>query len=1144
MKLTRLHLQSYGHLTDVALDFPAEPGLHVVFGLNEAGKSTTLAAIPDALFGFGHKSRYAFLHDDLRVGFSLQVASGAEHHFIRRKGRKATLTDAEGSTVEEAGLARFLSGMSRERFENTFGLDGARLREGGRQLLEGKGEAAELIMQALTGLARFTESATKLTNEAHALFNPARRNASAAVYIAGDAFKAARTRLDSSSVSPEQHAKLREMCEALERQIETAGQESAELTAQRNYLDRISRTAPARAALTEYRAELHALGPAPALPGDAEVQRQEAIARRTSARALRTQAEESARAIAGELEREQPDAAVLADSAAIQELAAEQKRITSARRDRVEQGGREQALRQTLQALGAQLGLDADPAALAALAPNTIIRGQARAALDRHHRLDEALAAAKRDLDQAVLDRDSADNALAALPKPGANGALRDAVNGAQAEGKIDDAVQAAASECQAADAAARAALAAVPGWRADAEELKSLQPPLDAVIASHAKTIEATASEAGATALELRHLEQEVLDLTLELEAASAPGLPTEESLAALRLEREAAWRVIRARLAQAAIPGDADLAGYEARVQAADALSDRRHTEASALERRKMLLRQHGLATLKRDAAAAGDGRAQAALAVAQAAWASLCAPLGLETLPPPALAEWLHRRANALDLAARANAASRRLLEVQGRRVAARSALAACVAGEDQAADAPLAPLLRRVHRELGAQDAAEQSRAKAADALAAAAKRVTGAQRAVARAEADRELWQSGWSALAISLSLDPAASPEAGNSALDLWTRIAEAGRELLEVQLRVVQMTTAVQGFDSAVAELGAHHGVGALADPHAAARQLETRLQAALRLQDRRTKLLQDAGAAERGAAEAKQAESEAQTVLNALFDIAGVADDGGLQAALAKAARHRQLLLEITKREAELFDLGGGRTLAELVADAAGEEPDTIPARMDALGQLLAGLEQHRLERTAELTDRRRDLAELDGRTDAAAAAQAMHNAVEAAEDAARRHISLHMAGQLLRAAMERVRQQEQAPLLNRAGTLFSRMTGGRYQGLDSGEADGKPAVFAIPAGQKPCPAASLSEGARDQLFLALRLAALDADAEAHPFIADDLLVHFDDQRAAATLNVLAHLGGGRQTILFTHHSHLADLAKPFARSVQTLG
>jgi uncharacterized protein YhaN len=55
--------------------------------------------------------------------------------------------------------------------------------------------------------------------------------------------------------------------------------------------------------------------------------------------------------------------------------------------------------------------------------------------------------------------------------------------------------------------------------------------------------------------------------------------------------------------------------------------------------------------------------------------------------------------------------------------------------------------------------------------------------------------------------------------------------------------------------------------------------------------------------------------------------------------------------------------------------------------------------------------------------------------------------------------------------------------------------------------------------------------------------PFIADDLLVNFDDRRAKAAIRVLADFGKITQVILFTHHGHIADMAEPSVASVHPL-
>ena len=74
-------------------------------------------------------------------------------------------------------------------------------------------------------------------------------------------------------------------------------------------------------------------------------------------------------------------------------------------------------------------------------------------------------------------------------------------------------------------------------------------------------------------------------------------------------------------------------------------------------------------------------------------------------------------------------------------------------------------------------------------------------------------------------------------------------------------------------------------------------------------------------------------------------------------------------------------------------------------------------------------------------------------------------------------------------------------------------------------------------MSDGTRDQLYLSLRLATLEwrmETSEPLPFIVDDILINFDDDRSRATLKTLARFSRKNQVILFTHHRQLVDDAK----------
>src|SRR3954468_6016208 len=120
MRLKRFDLIRYGHFTDKSFDLPAgERDFHIVFGPNEAGKSTALSAIEDLLFGIPMQSPYNFLHDygSMRIGGILENGE-APLEFLRRKGNKDTLLAPDGTPVMggEAALRPYLVGADREFF--------------------------------------------------------------------------------------------------------------------------------------------------------------------------------------------------------------------------------------------------------------------------------------------------------------------------------------------------------------------------------------------------------------------------------------------------------------------------------------------------------------------------------------------------------------------------------------------------------------------------------------------------------------------------------------------------------------------------------------------------------------------------------------------------------------------------------------------------------------------------------------------------------------------------------------------------------------------------------------------------------------------------------------------------------------------
>jgi len=174
MRLRRLDLIRYGKFTDKAIDFGEKPvsgpDLHIVFGLNEAGKSTALSGYLDLLFGIEERSRYNFLHEysSMRIGGLLEF-EGRTLVVSRTKSRSNSLHDVEGRPLSEIAISAHLAGLSRDAYSSMFSLDDETLEAGGKAILESRGDLGKLLFTASAGLGHASDVLAALETEADGL---------------------------------------------------------------------------------------------------------------------------------------------------------------------------------------------------------------------------------------------------------------------------------------------------------------------------------------------------------------------------------------------------------------------------------------------------------------------------------------------------------------------------------------------------------------------------------------------------------------------------------------------------------------------------------------------------------------------------------------------------------------------------------------------------------------------------------------------------------------------------------------------------------------------------------------------------------------------------------------------------------------
>lgn len=1162
MRIARLDLARYGHFTDLSLALPQGTlDFHLLVGPNEAGKSTLRRAILDLLFGIELRSPYNFRHayPDLRLGARIEQADAALD-FHRVKARTRTLRDAHDAVLPDTALAPFLGACERGFFEQMFGLDHARLVAGGRDILSAANDVGQILFQSAAGIARFGRVREALEQEADALWAK-RRSGEREYYIAADALAQAQEALKQATVRTRDWVAARAEVERLEQEAAQTQARYEALAKQRARLERARRVAPVLHALREREAALAALGAVAPLAADAGRSLDAAERAMALAHQARQLYETQASALAADLARIRPNHALLARAQDIEALAAQRHQVRNHPADIAKRQEEARAHWKTLEGLARALGWPAEtPEALAERLPSQVVRAAAAALVRRHDTLAQALDNAREAEALKQGELAELDQALAQVPASELPGALVSALDAAQALGDVTAQAGRLGARVERAEREFAAAEAALGQWPMDLATLRRLVLPGDAERTALREARDRGRSEADGLAQRRFEHQAAIADLDLgiaQYQAAHQPVAVAE--LTAARQARDRLWAEIRA--GTRALPAAG--ATYEDLVRTADDLADRRHDKAqeaaslqSQRDQRARLIEQ--LAQVERRTEA--QRRQQAAQA---ADWETRMAALGLPGMTLEQLGPWCAARERVLAAAEEVAAARADQAALCRQAEAARDALAAALvpASEPAAESAPepspesgesLAALVlsaaqrvETVRRAHARRSALSEQRAAAVAALQTLAGRRAQAQAALAS-------WGEEWARCLVDLHLPAATATGAAEGALAILARIEEhldKQRDLRDA--RINPMRRDLTAFADAANRLARDLGPDldpeptphlnptpklaadlAARAPEEIAQVLAERLAQA-RADDREQQRLSAELQAVRARADAEAARlREAEATLAPLLHAAAATDTTALRAAIARSDQRRALQAEIDALARTLGEGSDGLARAELEAELAALDPGAIPAQLQTLEQDLDALIEQQRDNAAALRTAQTCLERIAGQDDAARAEAARQEALARMGRAVERYLRTYTAARLLRWAIERYREARQGPMLRRAGEVFAALTLGSFERLVVDYEKEPPTLH----GQRPdgerVGIAGLSDGTRDQLYLALRLAALELHLDQSPplpFIADDLFINWDAERASAGLEALVRLSARTQVIFLTHHDHL---------------
>jgi uncharacterized protein YhaN len=270
------------------------------------------------------------------------------------------------------------------------------------------------------------------------------------------------------------------------------------------------------------------------------------------------------------------------------------------------------------------------------------------------------------------------------------------------------------------------------------------------------------------------------------------------------------------------------------------------------------------------------------------------------------------------------------------------------------------------------------------------------------------------------------------------------------------------------------------------------------------------------------------------------------GAESEEHLQRLAAEATRVENLRREHEHLERDLAATIGARaSQADLRQHLEGPAAAHLDASREDLRARLAGIEREihqRIEKRGQLAAQMKSLAD-----DRQLAARQLDLATlqQRIEEAIGRWQVLAVAGQLLESIRASYETDRQPETLQEASGYFSQMTQGRYRRVWTPV--GERILRVEDAEGHWLPVEVLSRGAREQLFLSLRLSLAAHFARRGaplPLIFDDVLVNFDMERAKAAAQVLRDFAAqGHQMLVFTCHEHIAKLFRGLKAPVNEL-
>ncbi|NRQ30622.1 AAA family ATPase [Nonomuraea sp. NN258] len=1129
MRVDRLDLIAFGPFSRMVLDLSA-PGIHVIAGPNEAGKSTALHAFDQLFYGIDERSHYDFVHDRaaLRLGALVRGSAGASLEFIRVKARKTPLRRVDGEPLDQSVLNTMLGGIDRSTFTSVFALGSAELRRGGEALARGGGDFKQALAAARSG-GRLSDALRTIEERLGDLYKRRGQNPRINVLLAE--LKQAHNQVRAATLRPQEYLDRQQEVKDAEQALKKLTRELEQFRSDQSRVERLVQALPALNRRTTLLADLKTLEADGAItPPDVAVRlpllREDLRLAESKLADTRRRLDD----VVGELNELAVDDDLLAAQDSIDSLYQDRKAALEAAERLTSFSDTIKDLRDQALSTLTQVHVNATLDDIDLYTVPASVQRRIQELHDQRTAIDAALMRDRKAVDQRRRNLEAAEKRLSELTAIEDTKPLHAALNAVPQDlltrmatadedvRRLDSIVERLALELR------------IPAQQVDVMAVPT-RPQIDEHVEARKDLKREGRELAKQRKVLIARLDDKRLDLATLL---SGDPPPTEAELGEARTARQELWLVIR--------DGRHDQAGnFELAIDRADQIADRMRRDASRIADRYRLELEIGndekaLIALSEEQAAQDD-RADHLDAEWDRLWEGFPGPAPKPGAATSTLDSVERLRGNLRELAdARARLSSLRKhagLHIARLREVLRSPEEVSSLGAENAL-AELPELREVAEQRLAEQDELTRTHDAYKAQLVAAREELTAAEAEVTEHERSLAGWETTWQKLLEQAKLPTDRDTAAALTDLERLGQVATWMSEAARNERDSEKAVTALDRFHSLLAatasacghampddEIERHQLVGSLY------REAGKNRSAA----DRQAVLLGDQAELSPTARALEETLKELRSELAQLCERAEVDSIDALSEAVQRSATHGRLKEALAEVKAAL-----PADAETLMAEIPETDEDLLRARLITLTERVTDLDDQRTRQSLLLGEKKTEFARFDGSATATRAAASVATTAAALLEESEEYLRLQVARNIILSCMEGYRQAQQDPVLTRASLLFQQLTLGGYRGMELDE-DGDSTIVLARRGRELLTTDRLSEGTRDQLYLALRLASLERYAEedgALPFIVDDIFMTFDDQRTRAALGVLNEMSERFQTIVFTHHDHLAELAQ----------